>query len=220
MKTLLVIFAVLMLAPVGRSQSFNPSLRMDLDEVIKPNNVFQDPTEGVTFVYPKGWSVRGGDHGSSDDETESAVYFDAPRRSRAYTTVYYQLYSQSASAPPATIPLEKFTRMVAAEKALNRLTRGLKDYKNLPESFVFAREGKRAVLKNLATFSKDGKPHAEYFIRIFGPVGYVIFNVIGPAPDVRAAMPDVDRMASTVKGALIDAEGAYAESIEWFLPGN
>lgn len=40
---------------------------------------------------------------------------------------------------------------------------------------------------------------AEYFIRILGQTGYVMFFVRGPAKDVQAIIPTVYQMGGTVK---------------------
>jgi hypothetical protein len=64
---------------------------------------------------------------------------------------------------------------------------------------VFTQVDGHPSLSYFATYTQGDQVHAEYFTRILGDNGYVMFFVRGPAGDVQALIPTVHQMAGTVK---------------------
>ena len=220
MKTCLLIVATMALCSPSYSQPRpGAAPTMPLNEVLGPDNSFNDTVYGVAFTYPAGWRVRSGERWNWEDERENSLMLSPPSRLHAITAVYYQLFSENVPGPESE-GIETFLRKIAERKAEAQAAAGLKDYKNLPDSFVFSETGGRATLKNSASYIEKRKPSTEYFVRIFGARGYVIFCVQGPVPDVKAVVADVDRMAASVHGSLLETEGIYKDSVDWFLRGN
>jgi hypothetical protein len=99
------------------------------------------------------------------------------------------------SNPEATL------RDMARQKEASRSNSGESDYKNDPESFVFRTVHGKPSLSYFATYTNraNGEVHAEYFMRILGPTGYVMFFTRGPVKDVQTLIPAVFEMGGTVR---------------------
>jgi len=110
--------------------------------------------------------------------------------------MYYQMYPQGE---PALGDAETMLREQARLKEASRSQNGTNDYKNDPESFVFRDVNGHPSLSYFATYTRGDQVQAEYFTRILGDNGYVMFFVRGPAKDVQALIPPVYQMAGTVK---------------------
>ena len=134
------------------------------------------------------WGVNNG---------ENTVFFNPPEGSLAVPSMYYRRYSDGPAFdmtnPEATL------RDMAQQKESSRSNGGQNDYKNDPDSFVFREIDGHPSLSYFATYSAGIEQHAEYFMRILGPQGYVMFFVRGPAKDVQALIPSVYQMGGTVK---------------------
>jgi hypothetical protein len=94
---------------------------------------------------------------------------------------------------------EATLRDMAQQKEVSRIADGRTDYRNDPSSFVFRTIDGRPSLSYIATWTRNDEVQAEYFLRILGPTGYVMFFNQGPAKDVQALIPAVFQMAGTVK---------------------
>lgn len=180
--------------PVAQQSLVYP--QMTLSEVVKPGNVFRDDLFGVSATFPEGWSVKHAVRWGLNNR-ENTVFFQAPDDSRATPSMYYQKYPAGA---PTGVSHEAYLRDLAVKKEASRQKDGLSEYQNDPGSFVYREIGGRPSLSYSATYiSKNGEVHAEYFTRILGPGGYVMFFVKGPAADVQKVIPDVYDMSGTVK---------------------
>lgn len=178
--------------PAAPTAAFHPP--MSLPEVLRPNNRFHDAVFGVSATYPEGWSVRrvlrwGRNH------AENTVFFAPPEGSAAIPSMYYQMYPDGA---PDFRNAEAVLREMAQKKEASRLERGLNDYQNDPGSFVFREIDGHPSLSYFATFTRGDQVHAEYFMRILGEKGYVMFFMRGPAIDVQVLIPSVHQMGATV----------------------
>lgn len=182
-------------APSSREPA--PPTPMLLAEVLQANNRFFDPKFGVMATYPADWSVRQAMRWGVNGG-ENTVFFSPPAGSQAVPSMYYRKYSDGPgfdmANPEATL------RDMARQKEESRSGGAQNDYKNDPGSFVFRTVDGNASLSYFATYTNaSGEVHAEYFLRILGPTGYVMFFTRGPSNDVRAAIPAVFEMGGTVK---------------------
>jgi hypothetical protein len=168
---------------------------MSLLQVLAPNNVFHDALFGVSVTYPEGWSVRQAIRWGQNNR-ENTVFFSPPEGSEAIPSMYYQAYPNGAPAPGNA---EAMLREMAQQKEASRSQGGLNDYKNDPGSFVFREIDGHPALSYFATFTQGDQVQAEYFMRILGEKGYVMFFTRGPAKDVQALIPSVYQMGGTVK---------------------
>jgi hypothetical protein len=207
MKTALVIFlSALLLCGCSKKQK-TPAMakdylqtngeypQMTLVQVLEPNNVFHDALFGVWATYPEGWSVQKASRWGQKNH-ENSVLFSPPKGSAAIPIMYYAMYFNGAPAPGNA---EAMLREGAQKKEASRLHDGLKNYKNDPDSFVFRVINGHLSLSYLATFTQGGQVQDEYFMRIQGEKGFVMFFTHGPPNDVQALVPSVDQMAGTVK---------------------
>ena len=192
MKSLFVVALALALCSLGQSQP-QP---IPPKEVLGPNNAYNDALYGVSVTYPEGWVVRDAQRWGKNNE-ENTVFFTAPSPSQAKPSMYYQMFSPTMPAPEAG-KIETYLRDIAAAKAKSRVGAGLKDYKNVPDSFAFKQIAGRPAASYFAVFTLRGQVTEEYFIRIVGEKGYVMFFVQGPAEDVTALRGSVDQLAATV----------------------
>jgi hypothetical protein len=168
--------------------------QMVLSEVMQPGNVFHDSVFGVSATLPEGWSVR---HATrwGENNRENTVFFSPPEGSKAIPSMYYQKYRET----PPLGNADAYLREVARQKEASRLQNGMTEYQNDPGSFVYREVGGIPSLSYSATYiSKSGEVHAEYFTRILGPDGYVMFFVRGPVKDVQTLIPSVYEMSGTV----------------------
>lgn len=189
-SSLLVLSAALALCPLARSQS------VPLKEVLGPNNSFSDAKFGVSLSYPQGWVVeemqRWGKNGG-----ENTVFFAVPKRSQLRPSMYYQLFSPSMPAPDHG-DIQAYLRGIADSKEKSRIG-AFGNYRNVPESLEFRQFGGRPGMSYFAVYSMRGQVMEEYFIRIIGEKGYVMFFVQRPADDVNAIRTLVNQMAGTVQ---------------------
>ena len=191
MKSPLLIAVAVALCSVGQSQPTSPAA------VSGSNNSFNDAAYGVSVSYPLGWVVRNAQRWGKNN-SENTVFFAPPPPSRARPSMYYQMFSPSAPKP-APDKIEAYLRNNAASKERSRIASGLSDYNNVPESFEFRQIAGRPGASYFAVYSLRGQIMEEYFIRIVGETGYVMFFVQGPAADVSSIRATVDRMAETVQ---------------------
>jgi hypothetical protein len=191
MKSSLLIAIAVALCSLGWSQP------MPMKDVFGPNNSFNDASYGVSVSYPQGWMVRDALRWGNSNE-QNTVFFAPPPPSAATPSMYYQMFSPTMLKPePGKI--EGYLRDIAVSKEGSRIRAGLSDYKNVPESFAFKQIAGRPAASYFAVYTLRGQMMEEYFIRIVGEKGYVMFFVQGPAEDVSAIHTAVDRMAETVK---------------------
>jgi hypothetical protein len=169
--------------------------QMSLAEMLLPNNGFHDPLFGVSMSYPEGWSVRNATRWGQNNR-ENTVFFSPGGDSQAVPSMYYQNYTDG---PPPFGSSEAFLREQARKKEEQRNPGGVNDYKNDADSFVFREIDGRPTLSYFATFTRGDQVQAEYFMRVLGQRGYVMFFVRGPAKDVQAIIPAVHKAGGTVK---------------------
>ncbi len=169
--------------------------QLSLAQVLGPNNLYYDAVTGVSMTYPPGWTVRNAVRWG-DRNRENTVMFSAAEATAFRPSMYYNMYADGA--PPA-VATEDFLRTSAQKKEQQRLASGVTDYKNDPDSFVFREIEGRPSLSYFATFTKNDQVMAEYFMRIVGQKGYVMFFVQGPAAEVQKHIPTVHQMGGTVR---------------------
>jgi hypothetical protein len=169
--------------------------QMSLAEVLGPNNNFHDSVFGVSVTYPEGWSVRTAARWGENNR-ENTVFFTPPEGSAAVPSMYYQKYPDG---PPEASNPEAMLREMAQKKEESRSQGGKNDYKHDPGSFVFREVNGYPTLSYFATYTQGDQLRAEYFTRILGENGYVMFFVRGPAKDVQDLIQPVYDMSSTVK---------------------
>lgn len=110
--------------------------------------------------------------------------------------MYYQMYSDRV---PDLSASEAYLRQIAQSKEDSRSGNGTSDYKNVPSSFEFKQIDGRPALSYFAVFTTGNQVMTEYFTRILGQKGYVMFFTTGRLEDVQAIKPQIDQMASTVQ---------------------
>ncbi len=182
-------------AKLAAKAGATPAQKMSLLEVLGPNNAFHDAQYGVSATYPEGWAVRQAIRWGPNNR-ENTVFFTPPAGSMAIPSMYYQMYPNGAPDPGNA---EAMLREQAQLKEVSRSENGVNDYKNDPDSFVFREIDGHPSLSYFATFTQGDQVQAEYFTRILGDNGYVMFFTRGPAKDVQALIPAVSQMAGTVK---------------------
>lgn len=94
---------------------------------------------------------------------------------------------------------EAYFRRVAQNKENQRVTGGIADYKNVESSFEFAQLDGNPAVSYFAVFSRGEEVQTEYFVRVLGKKGYVMFFVPGRLEDVQKIMPQIKQMAGTLK---------------------
>jgi hypothetical protein len=180
-------------APVSPPSLYAPITRA---EMLRPNRQISDPVIGVSVTYPEGWSVgdiavRWGVNGG-----ENTVFFTAPGDSKAVPSMYYRKYTDGPAFDMANP--EATLRDMARQKEQSRRNPN-NEYTNDPDSFVFRTIDGNPSLSYFATYTQGEQVRAEYFLRILGPTGYVMFFTSGPVSDVQAIIPTVFQMGGTVK---------------------
>ena len=110
--------------------------------------------------------------------------------------MYYRDYNDGE---PSGVATEAVLREMAQKKEESRSQSGIPDYKNDPGSFVFRQIDGHPSLSYFATYTGNNQVQAEYFLRILGENGYVMFFVHGPVKDVQALIPAVYQMGGSVK---------------------
>ena len=188
MKKLLFTFAAFALCSLARSQA------VDLKDFLGPNNSFHDPVFGIALTYPAGWEVVGGGRWGKDNG-ENTFRFQPIWPSPARPSLYYQRFSATSPRPS---DFEAWFRESARKKEESR-AQGVKDYRNMPETFSFKTIAGQPSGSYLATFTLGGHQMVEHFVRVAGPTAYVMFFTQGPAEEVAAIRAEIERMAETVR---------------------
>lgn len=176
-----------------------PPQKMTLKDVVLPDNVISDPAIGLIAKYPEGWNVRNVSLRWGVNEGENTIFFALPEGLKATSSLYYRKYSDG---PPFDMANPEATlRDMAGQKEISRIADGRTDYRNDPNSFVFRTIDGNPSLSYFATYTNaaNGEVHAEYFLRILGPTGYVMSFNYGPVKDVQALIPIVFQIAGSVK---------------------
>jgi hypothetical protein len=165
-------------------------------ELVGPNNLLRDPVYGVSLTFPAGWEVRGGARwGKNNKENTIALKPIWPLES--VPSVYYQPRSNFEAPEPGRE--EAHFRHTAATKAQQRISGGLTDYRNLEDTFTFTLINGRPAFRYVAKFTRNGKPHFEYFTRVLGDELMVMFFVQGPWEELDAIRQACDQMSATVQ---------------------
>lgn len=162
------------------------------DEILSAENVINDSEYGVSLTFPQDWTVKNAIRWGSN---KSTIFFNPPEGSEAIPSVFYQKFSE---APPDRAYAEAVMRDQARKKEAARLKDGIVDYKNDPESFRYREINGNPTLSYFSTYMNGDEVEAEYFTRILGEEGYVMFFVRGPADDVSALITPVTDMSETV----------------------
>lgn len=172
------------------------SQSIPLAELIGPNNVIRDPLYGVSVTYPAGWEVRGGARwGKNNKENTISLRPIWPLESRP--SLYYQPTSNFDR--PAPGQEEAHFRHTAGTKAASRVQAGLKDYRNLEDTFTSLTINGRPAFRYVATFTQNGKRHFEYFTRVLGEQMMVMFFTMGPWEELEPVRREIDQMSATVQ---------------------
>lgn len=171
------------------------TLKMPLSDMMGPNNRFHDDGYGIAVTLPDGWSIRDGIRWGKKDE-QNTLFMKSDPATSSHTSMYYQKYPDG-SAPPLDQTQAYFEKL-AQYKAQSRVDAGLADYANVPDSFSYDPIDGHPALSYFATFTANGAVQTEYFIRVLGQQGYVMFFTMGSLEDVKAAMPQIQTMAKSV----------------------
>lgn len=73
------------------------------------------------------------------------------------------------------------------------------DYTNVRDTYVFREINDRPSLSYSAKYTHGNIVMAEYFMRILGQKGYVMFFVRGEANAIKAQIPTIPQMGMTVR---------------------
>ncbi len=170
-----------------------------LAELLLPGNRIFDSRLGFMMTFPKEWTIHDTKLRWGVNEGENTIWFAPPAGAEGVVpSVYYRKYSDGT--PFDATNAEARLRDMARQKEVSRSGNGQNDYKNDPDSFVFRSIGGNPSLSYFATFTgPDGQVGAEYFLRVLGPTGYVMFFNRGPVKDVQALIPTIVDTANTVK---------------------
>lgn len=172
-----------------------PLSQIVLNEVLGPDNLYQDEAFGVSATYPEGWTVRGAARwGANNSENTVSLVPDTP--TSATPSMYYQMYPNGYPELEGT---EAYFRRVAQNKANQRIASGVTDYNNVPSTFEFTQFDGNPAVSYYAVFTRGNDVQAELFVRVLGKKGYVMFFVPGSLEDVKAILPQIKQMASSVK---------------------
>lgn len=180
-----------------RSSGANASLKIDLNLVLDPDNRYHDDMVGVSAHVPPGWKVREAARWG-DGYRENTMWMQPDGATTANPSMYYRAYRDNEAADRYG-NVEALMRTMAQKKEESRTGGGFADYKNVPESFAFTEINGNPSLSYFATYTQGNDVKTEYFIRILGPTGYVMFFTTGRLEDVKAAMPQLQKMAGSVK---------------------
>jgi hypothetical protein len=168
-----------------------------LADLLQPGRRIHDVQAGLTVTYPEDWAPRDVALRWGVNEGENTIFFRAPEGSQAVPSLYYRKYSDGPAFDMANP--EATLRDMALQKEVSRSAGGQNDYRNDPGSFVFRTIDGNPTLSYFATYTSRGEVQAEYFLRMLGPSGYVMFFNRGPVKDVQALIPTIVDMAGTVK---------------------
>lgn len=173
----------------------NGPIPMSLVGMVGANNLFHDDAWGLSMTYPDGWTLLRGMRWG-EDHRENTLFMSPDVPSTARPSMYYQEFRD----PAATRENAKtYLRGLAQWKENSRIAAGVSDYKNVPGSFAFTAIDGHPAMSYFATFSEGNDVRTEYFIRILGRQGYVMFFTSGRLEDVKPIMPAIEKMAASVK---------------------
>lgn len=173
--------------------AFRPQI--ELKDVLKEDNVYDDTVFGISATIPAGWKVAGASRwGLNNSENTVSIQPDNPSTARA--SMYYQEYPYGY---PELEGPEAYLRRVAQNKENQRIAGGATDYKNVPSSFEFTTINGNPALTYFGVYNRGDEVQTELYVRILGKKGYVMFSVPGRMEDVQAIMPKVKEMAASVK---------------------
>ncbi|MEO7411849.1 MAG: hypothetical protein ABIZ81_00710 [Opitutaceae bacterium] len=172
-----------------------PLPQIAMADVLGENNFYHDDAFGVSAIYPEGWSI-GGARRWGTNNSENTVGLIPPTPSTAQPSMYYQMYPNGY---PELEGSEAYFRRVAQNKENTRIAGGMPDYKNLPGSFEFTEINGNPAVSYYAAYNRGDEVRAEFYVRILGKQGYVMFSVPGRMDDVQAIMPQLKQMAASVK---------------------
>lgn len=189
MKPILTLLLGLALSSAGWSQS------IPLSELLGPQNQLRDPVYGVAVKYPAGWQVRGASRWGKNN-AENTVMFQPTWPFESRPSLYYQPTTNFGR--PAAGQEEAHFRYTAGTKAASRVQAGLRDYKNLENTFTFTQINGRPAFRYFAQFTREGKPQFEYFVRVIGEKMMVMFFTMGPITELEIMAREVDEMSATV----------------------
>ena len=164
-------------------------------DVLGENNLYHDDAFGVSATYPEGWTI-GSAHRWGVNNSENTVALVPANPTTAQPSMYYQMYPNGY---PELEGSEAYFRRVAQNKENTRVAGGMPDYKNLPGSFEFTEINGNPAVSYYAAYNRGDEVRAEFFVRILGKQGYVMFFVPGRMDDVQAIMPQLKQMAASVK---------------------
>jgi hypothetical protein len=165
-----------------------------LKDLVGPNNQIHDALYGVSFTLPAGWEVRGAQRWGQDNQ-ENTIFLSAVWPSESRPSVYYAPIREVLAPGQA----EDYFRRTAVTKAESRVKGGMRDYVNVPASFVMKQINGRESLSYHATFSRGTVKMVEYFTRIAGAKVMVMLFAQIPLEEFATLQPELDRMMATVK---------------------
>lgn len=166
-----------------------------LNDVLGSNNLYHDDAMGIAATYPEGWTVRAAGRWGTNN-SENTVALVPNYETSARPSMYYQLYPNGYPELEGT---EAYFRRVAQNKENQRVASGATDYKNLPSTIDLTEINGNPAMSYVGVFGQGEQVKSEFFIRILGKNGYVMFFVPGRMEDVQAIMPQIKQMAATVK---------------------
>jgi hypothetical protein len=165
-----------------------------LRDLIAPNNQIHDAQYGVSFTVPAGWDVRGAQRWGQDNK-ENTIFLSAVWPSESRPSIYYAPIREVLGPGQA----EEYFRRTAVTKADSRVKGGMRDYANVPESFVMKKINGRETLCYHATFSRGPVKMVEYFTRIAGDKVMVMLFAQLPLEEFATLKPELDQMMATAK---------------------
>lgn len=191
MKTALVCAIASLLSSVGWSQP------IPVSELVGANNVIRDQLYGISVTHPAGWQVRGAQRWGKNNQENTIAFMPIwPLASRP--SLYYQPKSNFNTPAPEPGQEEAHFRLTAGTKAASRVASGLRDYKNLEDTFDFTKLNGRPAVRYVASFTLNGKKQYEYFIRVLGDRMMVMFFTQGPAEELEVVREEIDKMSASV----------------------
>jgi hypothetical protein len=190
MKIIPTLLAFVACASAALAQS------IPLDELVGPNNAIRDSKFGLSATYPAGWQVQTARRWGKNN-LENTIMMQAIWPLTSRPSLYYQPTSNfDRPAPGAEAAHFHYT---AGTKAAQRVNNGLKDYRNLADTFTLKTINGRPAFSYVATFTMQGVPHYEYFVRILGTDLIAMFFVQGPVEELETVRREIDQMAATVQ---------------------
>lgn len=169
--------------------------QIELKDVLKDNNLYDDTAFGISATVPEGWKVTSASRwGLNNSENTVSLRTDTP--STARPSIYYQEYPYGY---PELEGPNAYLQRVAQNKENQRIASGLADYKNVPSSFEFTNINGNPALSYFGVYTRGNDVQTEFFVRVLGKKGYVMITVPGRMEDVQALMPKIKEMAASVK---------------------